>query len=335
MRNAPFTLLLLACTALLATSALACVSARTVVTERTIDQVAFVPAPSGPHAAGAPLPADSVALEGAVTVHQVNAGLSRAEGETGHVVASTAGRGRAVIGANEHTELGVSAEYSSLSLGTPVASDTRKGDLQHRDAWRFGSQLRVHTGDARYRIGGLLELELAAIPTTRTVTETRTTYYYDDPTGDLVEGEAPDSTPEARQPSLIVRDPTRTDTDPSLTLIPQARLGFFFTTFLADTLSLTTGGLVQNQPLFFGSRRQDGTCFYDVGELTTNDCDGTRDADDIPRYRNVGIVTLFAALSVNLDPITLIAQLHGNVAGDARIIGATPMGGELVLRLSL
>lgn len=332
MSRVHFTLLALAATALLALTALACAPARTIVTERTIEQVALVPAPSGPHAVGPPLRENGVGLEGAFSFNQVHAGTSREEGESGHIVVQTSGRGRVALGLSDFAEVGFSGEYHGIGLATPIASDTTSKDLIDDDVWRFGTQLRIHGGDERFRIGGLLELEMAEVPFARTVTETRTEYIYDNPDPDP---DNPASTPRDAEPSDIIRYPTHSETETFNVLMPYARLGFFATSWLAQNLSVTAGGLVQNQPIFFGSERHDGVCFYDQGDIRTDDCDGTRRASDVDYFENFAVFTVFGAVALDLEPFTLIAHFYGHLAGDPRTVGASPGGGELVVRWSM
>ena len=331
MSTRAFEFTALAFTLLLASLSIGC-SARTVVTQRTIDQVALVPAPSGPHSTGVPMREGKVALEGGLSVNQVNEGGMRSDGQSGHVVVANAGRGRVVFGANENIEVGFSAEYHGLEFAQPIANDTNPDELVDEDVWRIGTQLRFHGGDANVRIGGLFELEFAEVPYTRYIEETNTVHYYDD----NYVGDDPDGNPIYERENVdVVEHPTTTETQTNVALVPYVRLGFFVSTRLSERFAFTGGALLQNQPVFFGSRRQDGVCYYERGELVSDDCQGTKDADDVAPYRNKGIGTLFGALSVDLSPITLIAQFYGHVVGDAKIIDATPYGGELILRFSL
>lgn len=299
MPRAHFTLLALSSTTLLASMALACAS-QTVATRPVIEQVALVPAPSGPHAIGVPLREHRFSVEGAFAFNHVQEGRSRQERESGHIVVQGSGRGRVAVGLLDNVEVGFSGEYHGLELGVPIASDTSADVLIDDDVWRLGPQLRVHGGNDRLRVGGLLELEMADVPFARTI--------YDAPSTD------------------IFRDPADGDTETFRGLIPYARIGFFCTSLLLPQLSVSGGGIVQSQPVFFG---------YDRDDACSDDGACSSRTVDVEYYEQAPILTLFGSVSFELEPITLIAQLYGHVAGDPRVVEASRAGGELVVRWSM
>ena len=106
-----------------------------------------------------------------------------------------------------------------------------------------------------------------------------------------------------------------------------ARLGFFLSGPLSDSLSLGFGVLMQSYPHFFGVRTAVEQC--DVFASGTELCSGD-EPEDIEPLESSTLNTAFLWLSEELDQhTTLTAQLYGHLGGDS---GHMPFGGALSVR---
>ncbi|MCA9631214.1 MAG: hypothetical protein KC766_26310 [Myxococcales bacterium] len=293
------------------------VAKRTV--EYTIEQRGLVPAPSGPKSVGSMIKGRRVALEGGVSGSPVfRSNDSRYQDESGDVVANTSAFGRFIFAAGDHFEVSFSGEYAREELATQVARDREQPRLGRRYTMRFGPAMRwlFYKGED-VSFGGLAEAELASLPYSRTVYARSFLTQGTDPDTNWWESDT------LRTQYLGEEVSSKRDEEDFLF----ARLGFFLSGPLSDSLSLGFGVLMQSYPHFFGVRTAVEQC--DVFASGTELCSGD-EPEDIEPLESSTLNTAFLWLSEELDQhTTLTAQLYGHLGGDS---GHMPFGGALSVR---
>ena len=306
---------------LLVLSSIGCVTpTRSVTYQRTIEQTALVPAPSGPQASGPIIEAGKVAIEGGATLNLSRQGDGNRykNNDAGNISVDTFMWGRLAGGVIEGVDVGIGFEYGNAKWGsTAYASDTHIDQLQSHHVWRVGPQLRgIFAGDRSLGIGGLVEFDLGTIPYRRTVYEKAFVTEFD--------GGVADKT-------FFLGADLDDGFDSEFYFF--ARAGLFGAAQIAG-FHIILGGLLQNQPEFFGAKRADLVCTYYEGSAREPSCDGVEDTDDVDSYRSELLVTLYLTLAYELGPVTLILQSFGHVASGGDINRHTMAGFDMGARVS-
>lgn len=146
--------------------------------ERVIDQAAWTPGPTGPHALGPVLDGGTVSGEGSLSGGAVlTTGGTRGQGAPGQSLASAWARGRVAAGLSDEVEIGVEGAGSPLVLSVPLAHElpTTDGVLG-----RGGVQLRLlRPAGNRLRLGMHLEADGGTLPLEHSETFTVSTFLHD------------------------------------------------------------------------------------------------------------------------------------------------------------
>ena len=292
----------------------------TIKFERTIEQTALVAPPSGPAAKGQTLEKGEVSLEGSYQSTPVfTSDHSRHEGETGEIIMQHLFRGRVGIG-SRHLQMGLSGAYANAAFGDPVAEDSQVDELETTNIFRFGADMRIPIVRKSVVFGLLFEGEIGNLPYKRSIYERASL---------LTDYSGPDdwwNYDDAKERVLGERASEEQFNEFYLFV----RAGLFADVPINELVALNVGALVQNQPNFFGS-----TVVTEYCEIYTGGCACIgEDPDDVPPYSTELVGTLFAALSVHLDQLELVAQVFGHpLSSNYDVVERAPFGGDLGVRL--
>lgn len=287
---------------------------------RTVEQAALVPAPGGPQAAGPLVESSHIAFEGGMAFSRTESSANaRSPSQNGHIVLDAVAHGRVAYGVSDRVELGLGAEYGRRSWADPLASDLTAADLADEVMWRVGPQLRgIFAGDRTGGFGGLFEVAVSSLPYQRVVHER------------VIEGTFAQDTWEVVDSQELSRSLSR---KMDAATFWNVRAGLFGTVSVVEWVNLTGGALVQNHPLFFGSRQADGRCEY-WDDTNTTRCEGVVNVDHVDPYESNMLITIFASVGAELGPFAVIGQVHAHTVGNREIVGPSPVGGDVVVRVA-
>lgn len=297
-----------AATGVIGVIALACGTPYIATTEYQRHQMAYVPAPGGPHAIGPVLAADQTSIEASAQMTSSRAGTgSRDDGAIGHVTPQLWTRLRLAHGMLDRFELGMELEVAPGNLSTSSTIDV--AGVSTRAPWlvRGGFQFRaIAIGSRRFGLGLDAEAGIGSTPYNSVIVEM----------------------------SSFSTGGGSSDTRASDTVlvVPSMRTGPFLHAMPAPWIALLGGFLVQTTPRFDGLQTYGSVCRSSGGLFYTS-C--TYSPTTWPaQYTLIPIGTLWASASFLIGPVTLTAQFFGNVIGDAQIVANAPYGGDLAVRLA-
>lgn len=270
----------------------------------------LAPPPSGPRATGPLVREGHVAGElGATAVRIEQGSRVRAEGEPGNVFPRVAPHGRLAVRASRTVELGLDAQYLSLSNAAGGARDADAADLSGDGAWMFGPQFRWQDRDGDLLYGVVGEIALGRLPfrhTTRKWT-TITDYSTDPPT--VVE-----------QGPTVVRDGSPTQ------LVSLWRMGAELGWSPVPGAYFGAGGFAVGLPLYRDAEWGSACQFYERA---------SRCSEDAPDWDSRAVVAILPYLvgGYGFDRFTLLGQVFATTG--SQLDDHVPWGGQLILRAEL
>lgn len=278
-------------------------------------------APTGPAIAGAPLPRRAIGLEAAVSVGANNTGEARiSSGGLAHRNADVAGALRILHRAGP-IELGATGEFT-VPGGTPATAGL--AEPSNGASGRLGFVTRVHFVERPAWTVGLnaeVTLSLLSFRTdARVVDRSTPTSQCDTPSalatwGSVVACEAAAYAGATPGSTVVGWRGGGEGVRPMLS----ARGGLFAGGRLGERVWLLGGIFGQNVPRVSASEVRTYQC-----RTTSGSCvpEGSfQPADD-----GAFVGSAWLAVGINAGPVSLYAQAHGNLVGDAAVIARSPFG---------
>lgn len=308
----------------LATSAAisACASSRPFVITQTYENrnSLTLPAPAGPIAVSGPLREGEVVLEGGATVNPVsNAPGARTTGASGNQYTLANGGIRA-MGRVSTTplELGGAVDFASTATSRPGYGDQQPDENgAHGGFGRMSLLARLSVGGPRVGVGFNLEGGLIVGDLRSRTTVTITRRYTD--TGET---------------SSVMGTGNWTRTVPT----GDFRAGAFVYGRPIPRLTLSLGGLLQVVPAVEGYSRRDTTCSGvgiagEIGCYFALALDAALSHLETPRIGTAAMFTTWAAVGVDVGPVTLYAQGFVHPIGQQSLEFAVRGGAQLGVQL--
>ena len=278
-------------------------------------------APSGPAIAGAPLPRRAVGLEASLSVGANNTGdATVSAGGLGHRNADVAGALRVLHRAGP-VELGATGEFT-VPGGTPATAGLTAPS--NPASGRLGFVTRIHFVERpTWTIGLNAELMLSLIsfrtdvrvvdrstPTSQCETASALAMW-----GSVVACEA------AAYAGATPGSTTAGWSGGAEGLRPQlsARVGLFGGGRLGERVWVMGGVLGQNVPRVSASEVRTYQCVTTLGSCVP---EGSFQPSDDSTF----VGSAWLGVGINLGAVSLYAQAHGNVVGDAAVIARSPFG---------
>lgn len=278
-------------------------------------------APSGPAVSGAPLPRRAIGLEAAVSAGANNTGdATVSSGGLGQHNADVAGALRVLHRAGP-VELGATGEFT-VPGGTPATAGITTPS--NRVSGRVGFVTRIHFVERPHWTVGLnaeVMLSLLSFRTDVRVVDRST------PTS-----QCESSTALAMWGSVVACEAAAyAGATPGSTSVgwtggaegmrPQlsARVGLFAGGRLGERVWLLGGFLGQNVPRVSASEVRSYQC-----RTTTGSC--VPEGSFQPSDDGALVGSAWLAVGINVGAVSLYAQAHGNLVGDAEVIARSPFG---------